>query len=89
MATRRTASGNGPVRRRDSGDTATPVTRAEFEAASKQLTERDKLINELRHELNATCRDLTEEIRRELQTQFMRIVQIQREIDDLKRQTAA
>jgi hypothetical protein len=58
------------------------ITRAEFE---KVLDERDQVIDQLRHELRSTCRELTEDVRRELQTQFTRIAQIQQEIDQLKK----
>jgi BMFP domain-containing protein YqiC len=61
------------------------VTRAEFDALIKVLDERGDIINELRREVRETCRDLSEDVRRELQTQFTRIAQIQQEIDELKR----
>ena len=61
------------------------VSRAEFEAVVKLLDERGEIINEIRRELQATCRDLAENVRRDLQTQFMRIAQIQQEIDELRR----
>jgi hypothetical protein len=48
-----------------------PITRAEFD--------------EIRREVHDTCRDLAENVRRELHTQFTRIAQIQQEIDELKR----
>lgn len=69
-------------RRRDG---AGPVTRAEFDAVAETLRERNAVIEELRRELAATCRELADGVRRELQTQFTRIAQIQQEIDDLKR----
>ena len=46
------------------------VTRAEYDAVIKLLNERGEIIND---------------IRRELQTQFARIAQLQQELDDLKR----
>lgn len=49
------------------------VTRAEFEGLIALLNERSEFINE---------------IRRELQTQFTRIAQLQQEIDDLKKNDA-
>jgi hypothetical protein len=49
------------------------------------LDERDEVIEELRREVRETCRDLGPDVRRELQTQFTRIAQIQQEIDALKR----
>jgi hypothetical protein len=61
------------------------VTRTEFDAVMKLLDERGETINEIRRELHATCSELAEQNRRELQTQFMRIAQLQQEIDELKR----
>jgi hypothetical protein len=49
------------------------VTRAEFDAVISSLNERREIINE---------------IRRELQTQFTRIAQLQQELDDLKKSNA-
>ena len=49
------------------------VTRAEFEALITSLNERGEIINE---------------IQRTLQTQFTRIAQLQRELDDLKKSNA-
>ena len=46
------------------------VTRAEFDAVISSLNERGEIINE---------------IRRQLQTQFTRIAQLQQELDDLKK----
>jgi hypothetical protein len=46
------------------------VTRAELDAVIRSLNERGEIVNE---------------IRRELQTQFTRIAQLQQEIDALKR----
>jgi hypothetical protein len=46
------------------------VTRAEFDAVISSLNERAEIINE---------------IRRERQTQFTRISQLQQELDDLKK----
>jgi hypothetical protein len=65
------------------------VTRATYAASIKYLNERDDLISALRHGLQAMCLGLTEDIRRDLQTQFTRIAQMQQEIDGLKRETAA
>jgi hypothetical protein len=50
------------------------VTRAEFDAVISSLNERGEIINE---------------IRRELQTQFTRIAQLQQELDDLKKSDAS
>ena len=61
------------------------VTRAEFEAVIKLMNERGEVIKEIRREVQETCRDLTENLRREIQTQFTRIAQMQQEIDELKR----
>ncbi len=64
------------------------VSRAEFETVVKLLNQCGNAINELRREIHAICRDLAAEInqhRRELQTQFTRIAQIQQELDDIKR----
>lgn len=47
--------------------------------------ERDDVIHELRRDVHGICRDLAEEVRRELQTQFVRIAQLQEEINALKR----
>ena len=71
-----------PAVRKDGGR---PITRAEFDGVIRQLNERGEIINDLRRELDSTCRDLTENIRRDLQTQFTRIAQMQQDIDDLKR----
>jgi hypothetical protein len=49
------------------------VTRAEFDALISSLNERGEIINE---------------IQRNLQTQFTRIAQLQRELDDLKQSNA-
>ena len=62
-----------------------PVSRAEFEEVVERLRERDEIINELRRDVQATCRDLSEDVRRQLQTQFTRIAQIQQELDAVKR----
>jgi len=48
------------------------VTRVEFDALVKLLNERGEIINAIRRELN---------------TQFTRIAQLQQEIDDLKRKS--
>ena len=48
------------------------VTRAEFDALISSLNERGEIINQ---------------IQRNLQTQFTRIAQLQRELDDLKKRT--
>jgi hypothetical protein len=64
------------------------VTRAEFDAMIKLLNERGEIINELRREVYATSRDLETQIhqnRRELQTQFTRMAQLQQEVDALKK----
>jgi uncharacterized coiled-coil DUF342 family protein len=64
------------------------VSRAEFDAVVKQLNERAAIINDLRRELHATCDALDRQIQqhgRDLHTQFTRIAQMQREIDELKR----
>jgi hypothetical protein len=49
------------------------VTRAEFDALITSLNERAEIINE---------------IQRSLQTQFTRIAQLQRELDDLRQSNA-
>jgi hypothetical protein len=49
------------------------VTRAEFDAVIKLMNERGEIINAIRRELN---------------TQFTRIAQLQQEIDDLKRKSS-
>jgi hypothetical protein len=49
------------------------ATRAEFDALIALLNERGEIVNDLR---------------RELQTQFTRIAQLQQEIDDLKKKNA-
>lgn len=72
---------NGGTRRNG----AEPVTRAEFDGVIKLLHARGEMIEELRREVAATCRDLGEGVRRELQTQLTRIAQIQQELDELKR----
>ncbi len=64
-----------------------PVTRAEFETVRKLIEERGETLDELRRDIQLTCRDLTEDVRRELQTQLTRIAQLQQEIDALKRRT--
>jgi hypothetical protein len=61
------------------------VTRAEFDKVLELLQERGDVIDEIRGELRSTCRDLAEDVRRELQTQFRRIAQMQQEIDALKK----
>ena len=61
------------------------VTRAEFDAVVKKLDERGQIINEIRRELRDTCRNLAENVHRDLQTQFTRIAQLQQELDELKR----
>ena len=66
-------------------DGADPITRAEFDAVIKLLDERGEIITEMRREIHHTCRDLAQDVRRELHTQFTRIAQLQQEIDDLKR----
>jgi hypothetical protein len=82
-----TASDGKPARRHNGGETAAPpVTRAEFEAVIKQLNKRDDLIDALRQELHAACLGLTDDIRRDLHTQFTRIAQMQQQIDGLMRQ---
>lgn len=67
-------------------DGSQPVTRAELEKMLDLVHQRD-VIDELRRELHGMCRDLSEDVRRELQTQFTRIAQLQQEIDALKRRT--
>ena len=62
-----------------------PITRAEFDGVIRLLNERGEIVNDLRRELDSTCRDLADNVRRELRTQFTRIAQLQQEIDDLKR----
>jgi hypothetical protein len=66
-------------------DASQPVTRVEFEKLITVLDEHGDIISELRRDLHATCRDLAENVRRDLQTQFTRIAQLQQEIDALKR----
>jgi hypothetical protein len=62
-----------------------PITRAEFDDVLRLLDERGEIIAEMRRELRDTCLELSENVRRELRTQFTRIAQIQQEIDELKR----
>lgn len=62
-----------------------PVTRAEFEEVLRLLDDRDDVIDELRRDVDGTCHDLAEDIRRELRTQLTRIAQLQQEIDTLKK----
>ncbi len=62
-----------------------PIARAEFERVLKLLDDRADAINDLRRELHGICRDLADDLRRELQTQFIRMAQLQQEIDALKR----
>jgi hypothetical protein len=64
-----------PAVRQDGGR---PITRPELDGLIELLNEREEIIR--------TYRDLAEDIKRELQTQFTRIVQMQQEIDELKRQ---
>jgi len=61
------------------------ATRAEFEKVLERLDQHSSIINELRREVSSTCRDLADDVRRELQTQFTRIAQLQQEIDALKK----
>lgn len=64
------------------------VTRAEFDAVIELLNERGEIINEIRRELHATCRDLAAQVeknRRTLDIQFARIAQIQQALDALKK----
>ncbi len=76
---------NGPNHRDVRVTGSQPVTRAEFDKVLELLGKRDDVIDELRRELLSTCHDLAENVRRELQTQFTRIAQLQQEIDALKR----
>ena len=62
-----------------------PITRAEFDDVLRLLDERGEIIAEMRRELRDTCLELSENVRRELRTQFTRIAQMQQEIDELKR----
>ena len=62
-----------------------PIRRADLETVFRALQERDELLDQLRRELRETCLHLGEDVRRELQTQFTRIAQLQQEIDALKR----
>lgn len=67
------------------------VTRAEFDAVITLLNERSKIINGIQRELESLARELTTQVqqnRRELQTQFTRMAQIQQELDDVKRKRA-
>lgn len=67
------------------------VTRAEFDAVIKLLNERSKIINGIQRELESLSRELSAQVqqnRRELQTQFTRMAQIQQELDDVKRKRA-
>ena len=77
----------GKIRRVAKGGAAA-VTRAEFDGLVKLLNERGEIINALRRELHEACRDLGEDLRRELRTQFTRIAQLQQEIDALKRRSS-
>ena len=64
------------------------VTRAEFDALIKLLNERGEIVNDLRRELESIYRELADDVRqsrRDLQTQFTRIAQLQQELDELKR----
>ena len=64
------------------------VRRAEFDTVIKLLNERAEIINALQRELHATCEALDTQVqhnRRDLQTQFTRIAQLQQEIDELRR----
>jgi hypothetical protein len=64
------------------------VTRAEFDAVIKLLNQRVGVINAMRRELHATCRNLASQVeknRQMLDIQFTRIAQLQQEIDALKR----
>lgn len=82
MGARRMTSGtNGGVRKNGSP----PITRAEFDQVVALLAQRDDAIDALRRELQSTCHDLAENVRRELQTQFTRIAQLQQEVDALKK----
>jgi hypothetical protein len=66
------------------------VTRAEFDAVIKLLNERGAIINDLQRELHATRDELASEVHknsRDLGTQFARIVQLQQELDALKRRS--
>ena len=67
-----------PAVRQDGGR---PIPRAELDGLIELLHERGEIIEIIR-----TYRDLAENIKRELQTQFTRIAQMQQEIDELKRQ---
>lgn len=64
---------------------AEPVTRDEFNAVVRLLDEHGQIIDKMRRELRDTCLELSENVRRELHTQFTRIAQMQQEIDGLKR----
>lgn len=64
------------------------VRRAEFDAVVKLLNQRGEIMNEMRGELHAMCRNLASQVEKNRQTldvQFTRIVQLQQEIDALKR----
>jgi len=66
------------------------VTRAEFKSLIRALDERGQIVNDLRRELHAVCEALETQIhqvKRDVQTQFTRMAQIQQEIDALKRRT--
>lgn len=84
MAAKRTKRWPNGQTIRDSG--SQPITRAEFETLRKSLDEREEALNELRREIQDACR-LGEDVRREQQTQFTRIAQLQQEVDALKRRT--
>jgi hypothetical protein len=68
------------------------VTRDEFESVITLLNEHREVINEVHGELHATCRDLASQVEKNrlaLEVQFTRIVQLQQEIDVLKRRLGA
>ena len=73
------------VRANGHGTTSQHVGREDFGDMIRLFRKHGGSIDELRRELHGTCRDLAEDIRRELGTQFTRIAQIQQEIDEIKR----
>ena len=48
-------------------------------------TEFDAIVEELHRVMQTRCLDLADNVRRELETQFTRIAQLQQEIDAIKR----
>jgi len=78
-----------PVRKAKPVKRAAPrsVTRAELDEAIRVLHEHiGESVNDLRSEVQVMCREIAAEVnRRELQTQFARIAQLQQEIEGIKK----